>query len=392
MEELVGVVQELSLARHLDEVTATVRAAARRLIGADGATFVLREGEFCFYADEDAIAPLWKGRRFPIEQCISGWSMLNRQSVVIEDIYQDSRIPTEAYRPTFVRSLVMVPIRRQDPIGAIGTYWAHRRQASEEEVRIIQALADSTSVAMENVSIYSELEHRVKLRTAELERLNRELESFSSSVAHDLRTPLGLIEGYMSLLLENFADGLPEHVLRCLRAIPDATQRMRVMVEGLLALARVGAGELHMSVVDISALGTAVVEDLRRRDGGRAVEIEIQAGLRAEADERLLRSALDNLIGNAWKYTGKVSRPRIEIGRLSNEDAPTFFVRDNGAGFDQADHDKLFVAFGRLHANEQFPGIGIGLATVRRIIERHGGRVWGEGEPGKGATFYFTLP
>lgn len=156
---------------------AVVRVAARELTGADGATFVLREGHQCFYADENAISPLWKGRRFPMEACVSGWSMLHREPAVIEDIYKDARIPADAYRPTFVRSLAMVPIRTLDPIGAIGVYWARRHRPTPDEVKLMQALADTTAVALENVRVYSELEHRVRDRTAELEVVNRRLRS-----------------------------------------------------------------------------------------------------------------------------------------------------------------------------------------------------------------------
>jgi hypothetical protein len=173
--QLIDVIQRLSLARDLATVQEIVRRAARRLTGADGATFVLRDGDRCHYADEDAIAPLWKGQRFPMSACISGWAMLNRQSVVIEDIYADGRIPHDAYRKTFVKSLVMVPIRTLDPVGAIGTYWASRRVPTAEEVELLRALADSTAVALENVRVFSELEERVKARTAELETLNHQL-------------------------------------------------------------------------------------------------------------------------------------------------------------------------------------------------------------------------
>jgi hypothetical protein len=165
--ELVGTIQRLSLARSVPEIQEIVRSAARRLTGADGATFVLREGTYCHYADEDAISPLWKGQRFPMSTCISGWAMLNRRPAVIEDIYSDDRIPHDAYRPTFVKSLAMVPIRKLDPIGAIGNYWATPHQPTEEEVELLQALADSTAVALENVRVYQELEQ------ARLETLQR---------------------------------------------------------------------------------------------------------------------------------------------------------------------------------------------------------------------------
>lgn len=179
MQHLLQAVQELSLARSLPEIQRIVRAAARALTGCDGATFVLRDGGKCYYADEDAIEPLWKGSRFPIDTCISGWAMLNREAVVIQNIYGDDRIPHAAYRPTFVKSLVMVPIRKLDPVGAIGNYWADERMPSEREVALLQALADATSVAMENVQIYAELEQRVLDRTADLEKANSEILALS---------------------------------------------------------------------------------------------------------------------------------------------------------------------------------------------------------------------
>lgn len=171
MEQLVEVVQRLSLARDLPAVMEIVRHAARNLTGADGATFVLRDNGKCFYAEEDAISPLWKGQRFPMSACISGWAMLNRQPAVIGDIYSDPRIPADAYRPTFVRSLAMVPIRTLDPVGAIGNYWARQYSPAPEQVKVLQALADVTAVAMENVRVYEELEQRVRQRTAELQSI-----------------------------------------------------------------------------------------------------------------------------------------------------------------------------------------------------------------------------
>lgn len=174
---LIRVIQQLSFARDLASVQKIVRHAARRSCGADGATFVLREQGMCYYADEDAIAPLWKGMRFPMDSCISGWTMLNRCAAVIPDIYADARVPAAAYRPTFVKSLAMVPIRSLDPIGAIGVYWATQHEADAHQVRVLQALADSTAVAMENVRIYTELEQRVRERTRELETANAAIQN-----------------------------------------------------------------------------------------------------------------------------------------------------------------------------------------------------------------------
>lgn len=176
---LVQAIQDLSLARDLSTVQAIVRTAARSIAGSDGATLVLRDGDCCSYVDEDAITPLWKGLRFPLTNCISGWSMLHQAPAVIPDIYEDARIPHDAYRPTFVKSLVMVPIRTKNPIGAIGNYWAHTHAASNDEVEFLQALADSTSIAMENIHVYQHLEETVQHRTEALQDAYEKIKALS---------------------------------------------------------------------------------------------------------------------------------------------------------------------------------------------------------------------
>lgn len=179
MRQLLPVVQALSLARDLDTIQLIVRSAARRITNCDGATLVLRDKDQCYYADEEAIAPLWKGKRFPMRQCVSGWAMQHRQAVVIRDIYADSRIPAEAYRPTFVKSLAMVPIRSENPIGAIGNYWAEYYQPTAVDMQLLQALADSTSIAMENCDLYQQLEQRVAERTVELQHAYERIQQLS---------------------------------------------------------------------------------------------------------------------------------------------------------------------------------------------------------------------
>jgi diguanylate cyclase (GGDEF)-like protein len=205
---LVGAVQDLSRARDLPAVQDIIRRAARTLTGADGATFILRDGPMCLYADEDAIAPLWKGRRFPLESCISGWSMLHRQAVLIEDIYADDRIPHDAYRPTFVKSLVMVPIRSTDPLGAIGNYWATRHRATSEEKGLLQALADSTAVAMEHIATLHTLERRVSERTAELAARTTEAESLAIRLSAEIETRRRAEETVRRLSLTDELTGL----------------------------------------------------------------------------------------------------------------------------------------------------------------------------------------
>ncbi len=391
MKRLVGAVQELSLAHSLDAIMAIVRTAARELTGADGATFVLRENDQCHYADEDAIEPLWKGQRFPMSACISGWAMLNKKPAVIDDIYDDPRIPALAYRPTFVKSLVMVPIRTEAPIGAIGNYWARRHLATAEEVELLQALANTTAVAIENVHVYEELEQRVRDRTLQLEAANRELETFSYSASHDLQAPLRRIDGFTQLLLKHGKlDGRPAEYFGC---ILSETKRMMELIHDLLRLAKFARAELHCQRVNLSAMAGELLARLQASDPERRAEFFIEEGVEAHGDPGLLRVVLENLFSNAWKYSSKSEAVKIEFGSMRQEDgARAFFVRDNGAGFDARMAGKLFAPFQRLHSEEEFAGTGVGLATVRRIIHRHAGRVWADAEVDKGATFYFTLP
>lgn len=391
MRRLVAVVQDLSLARELEEVIEIVRHAARELTGADGATFVLRDQDRCFYVDEDAIGPLWKGQKFPMSACISGWAMLNRVPAAIEDIYADPRIPADAYRPTFVKSLVMVPIRVQKPIGAIGNYWAERHSPAKDEIEILQALANTTSVALENIELYHNLEHRVEERTVQLQSINRELESFSYSVSHDLRAPLRHIAGFAKLLEEDHDSLSREDALSYLGRIQTATEQMSALIDDLLRLSHLARTEIKNEPVDLSKMALEILSNLQADDPARKVEVKIAKGLTCRGDAGLLHAALENLLSNAWKYSAKNELAMIEFGIQTSSDADIFFIRDNGAGFDMKQAEKLFVPFQRLHSEAEFQGHGIGLATVQRIIHRHNGRVWAQAEPGKGATFYFSF-
>jgi PAS domain S-box-containing protein len=223
------------------------------------------------------------------------------------------------------------------------------------------------------------------------EDANRELESFSYSVAHDLRTPLRAIDGFSLALAEDYGDRLDPEGKRYLARIRDSAQRMAALIDDLLTLSRVTRSELHRARVDLSALAHTVLGTLQRLEPERRVEVVIAAGLVAEADPQLAAIALDNLLGNAWKFTSKSGAARIELGQAAVDGVVAYFVRDNGAGFDMAYRDKLFGVFQRLHPETEFPGTGIGLATVARITQRHRGRIWADARPGAGATFYFTL-
>lgn len=390
-DRLVKATQELSLARSVNKVMEIVRSVSRELTGADGATFVLKDKDMCFYADEEAIAPLFKGQRFPLRMCISGWSMINKQHVTISDIYLDPRIPHEVYRPTFVKSLLMVPIRKIDPVGAIGTYWANYHVPDDEEVAILQALADITAVTLENINVYSELEERVKQRTHELEEMNRELESFSYSVSHDLRAPLRAINGYMEMLMEDHSGGWNENAIKLADRVVSNAKEMTGLIDSLLAFFKMGKSELTKTGVDLAALLPEICDVLRDQEKDRDIEIVIGSLPAVMADHALLKQVWQNLISNALKYTGKKTKARIEIGVKNIDGQTAYYVKDNGAGFDMAYYNKLFGVFQRLHSQREFEGTGIGLATVEKIVKKHGGSVWAESKIDQGATFYFTL-
>lgn len=390
---IVGVVRNLSLARSIDDISKVVRHAARQLVSADGATFVLNDKGHCYYADEDAIAPLWKGLRFPLENCISGWAMLHGEQVAIPDIYVDPRIPHEAYRPTFVKSLVMTPIRPEAAIGAIGVYWADSHTATAAEMELLQALADTTSVAMENVQVYDELERRVRERTAQLEAALHDIESFSYSVSHDLRAPLRSMRSFSEILRERCGPALDEESRSDLDRVINAAGRMNDLIDDMLHLSQVSLSEVTPAMVNLSVMAEEILRELRSRESGREAKIDIEPGIVVYGDARLLRILLDNLLGNAWKYSEKQPSAHIGFKVSARENAEIVCcVSDNGAGFDMRYAGRLFEPFQRLHSTNEFAGSGIGLATAQRAIAKHGGRIWAEAETDRGARFYFSLP
>ena len=236
------------------------------------------------------------------------------------------------------------------------------------------------------------LEQTLQQRTAALEAANRELEAFNYSVAHDLRAPLRGIDSFSQLLIERHSQQLDEEGLAYLARVRSAAGRMSQLIDALLSLAQVGRGELQPIDLDFSCLVQSVASELAAANPERSVAVTIAPRMRAYGDSRLLRIVVANLLENAWKFTGRREQPVIEVGLRQNTKVPTYCVRDNGAGFDQEYASRLFGAFQRLHSDRDFPGTGIGLAIVHRVIERHGGTVWAESRPEQGATFYFTLP
>jgi signal transduction histidine kinase len=252
--------------------------------------------------------------------------------------------------------------------------------------RLVAALTAMTELL--DFSIAQVAEQYLEERTRQLEATNREIEAFNYSVAHDLRAPLRSVSGFTQILLEDFAPRLDRDAVNYLTKIQGGVTRMTTLIDALLELAQLSRSELDVRPVNVTSAARTVVAQLVGIEPRRKVDVEIQSGLHTMADGRLVRTLLENLIGNAWKFTAKVAAPRIEIG---SSDGRTFFVRDNGAGFDIAQARKLFSPFERLHSSEDFPGTGVGLATVQRIVDRHGGRIWVQAQVGGGATFFFTL-
>ncbi len=247
-------------------------------------------------------------------------------------------------------------------------------------------------LAIEDVTEKKTLERGVVKARDAAEASNKELEAFSYSVSHDLRTPLRSIDGFSQALLEDYQDKLDDTGKAYLERVRKATQHMGRLIDDMLKLSRVTRSEFHHKTVDLSRMVRDISEKLKEEDPVRTVDVIIREGVFVSGDPTLLKIALENLVNNAWKFTGRKARPQLEFGTTVKEGKTACFIRDNGAGFDMAYVSKLFGAFQRLHTSLEFPGTGIGLATVQRVINRHGGQVWAEGEVGKGATFYFVLP
>jgi signal transduction histidine kinase len=237
----------------------------------------------------------------------------------------------------------------------------------------------------------SDLEFRVEERTAQLQAANRELEAFSYTVAHDLRAPLQAITNVCYLLSEKDDNATEDGKMRMLARMRSSVAAMSTMIDDLLDLSRSTSAPMHATRLDLSVMAASVLKALAESNPGRSVEVSIAEKCQVNADRGLMQIVLQNLLRNAWKFTGRCESPRIEFGCKQPGKVVIFYVRDNGAGFDQRLADRLFQPFQRLHAASDFPGTGIGLATVRRIVRRHGGEVWAEGEIDHGAIFYFTL-
>lgn len=420
LPRLLEVISDLSKARTLDDVLQVVRVAARELTGADGATFVLRDGEHCYYAEEYAIAPLWKGSRFPLEACISGWAMLNRASVALEDIYLDPRIPADAYRPTFVKSLAMVPVRQADPLAAIGTYWATTHLATKRELWLLQTLADSTALALANVELYQDLkrkadeyatlyEHAQK-EMANRQRLEEELRQsqkmeavgrLAGGVAHDFNNLLTVITGYSDLILSMAS---PDFEFReQLEEIHNASDRAGSLTRQLLAFSR--RQVLKAEVLDLNEVVDRMNKLLKRLIGE---DIDLATRLRpdlhpVEFDPGQIEQIVMNLAVNARDAMPNGGRLTIETANVELDEEYArqhpdshagphvmIAITDSGSGMTPEVKARIFDPFFTTKALGQ--GTGLGLSTVYGIVKQSGGNIWVYSEVGHGTTFKIYLP
>lgn len=330
----------------------------------------------------------------------AGYTLSMRAPVLVDNLPSERRFPGSCLlRQQGVVCGATVPVQGDShPAGVLGVFSRSPRGLTSDDVSFLQSVANVIAGAIERSrkeeeirTLNQDLERRVNERTQQLQAANKELEAFSYSVSHDLRAPLRALDGFSLALLQDAGDKLGDEGKNYCERIRAAAGRMNVLIEDLLRLSRVNLAEIRRESVDLAALARHIVARLREAEPARMAEVVIDEPIAAEGDARLLTVVLENLIGNAWKFTSKTPNAKIHIGAKETERKLVCFVRDNGAGFDMAYAQRLFGPFQRLHSASEFPGTGIGLATVQRIVHRHGGKVWAESGIGNGSTFYFTL-
>ena len=407
IDALLSAVTELSFARELPRITEIVRGVARRLTGADGVTFVLKDGTDCYYADEDAVAPLWKGRRFPLSACISDWVMTHGEAVAIADIYADPRIPHDAYRPTFVKSLLMVPVRVEQPVAAIGAYWAEPHIATDAERHVLETLARAASLALTNVQLWTELQRHLageqqarrdaEAASAAATTASLVKDQFLATVSHELRTPLNVMQGWLWQLRQ---PDLPADRRRQGLDTIERNIALQVrLIEDLLDASRAVAGRLTLDsrLVDLPGIVQLVAElaqaEAREKGVTLAFRSEEPATLLVWGDGDRLQQVAWNLIANALKFTRRGGQVEVVVGRRGNR--ATVTVRDTGIGIAPDFLPHVFDHFRQEDATSvrAYGGLGIGLTIVQHLVRLHSGSVSAESDgKDRGTVVRVELP
>ena len=391
LNELVSAVERLAGAADELEIAAIVRTAARRLTGADGVSVVLRKGARVHYVDEDAVGPLWKGQDFPIEACISGWAILNKQTVVIEDITGDPRIPLAAYQPTFVKSLAMAPVGLPQPIAAIGAYWGERRRPTDDEVQALETMARAAAAALDNVRLRRELHESAETAQA----AERAKDVFLAAMSREIRAPLNGLATLVDLLSRTQLDAKQQQIASLLKTSAEDTVDL---VCRILDFARLEAGRaaFYPAPFDlVAAVRTAAAPhavEAQRRGLLFAIEIAPEAEGSFIGDGPRVQQLIDLLVANAVKYTdqGGITLRLAEEERVGIRAIFRLDVIDTGLGFDEAAASTLFARF--TQGNAPRGGLGLGLALAHAIARAMGASVSASAANGLGSTFTVRLP
>lgn len=391
IDVLIGAVERLAAASDELAVASIVRSAARRLTGADGVSVVLKKGDRVHYVDEDAVGPLWKGQDFPIEACISGWAIMNRETVVIEDITGDPRIPLAAYQPTFVKSLAMAPVGLPDPIAAIGAYWATKRRPTDDEVHALETMARAASVAVENVRLRREL----RAAAEEAQSAERAKSAFLANMSREIRTPLNGLATMVELLDRAQTDPRQKQLCAVLKSSAEDTVQL---VCEILDFARLEAGRSNFfySHFDFVAAVRAAAAPHALRAAERGLKFEVEIAREAEGifigDAARTQQIVDLLAANAVKYTdqGGVTVRVEEEERVGVRSLFKLSVIDTGLGFDETTAGALFERFSQGAAPRG--GLGLGLAIADAIARAMGGGISASAASGVGSAFTVRLP
>ncbi len=404
LDALRAVSAEIIRELHLPTLLDVIVRKSLELVGGTGGTIYLRDER-----GQLLVPHIWIGHsgawardgQARIGEGLAGLVAERREGLIVNDYRSWPHARPFILQQTGVTAAIGAPLVCRDRLLGVIVIddQGSGRRFTEQDGMLLRLFAAQAAITIDNAQLYAqvrqhaeELERKVEERTRDLQAANADLEAFSYAVSHDLRSPLTSIDGFSRLLLKKYQTALDAQGREYLERACAATHDMVERIDALLALGRVGHQSIALEPVNLSALARAIASELRQRDPDRPAEIHIQEDLVLHGDARLLRALVENLLGNAWKFTTGRRPARIDVGRLSGETGEAvYFVRDNGTGFEMAYADRIFEAFERFHAAGEFPGAGIGLATVKRIVQRHEGRVWAEGAVDAGATFFFTI-